>query len=155
MRRKKINPGQSIKERPTPADIVRFLGFVQVEHLLPLNHVVRGPCWSWTGAGDDKGYGWFWFSGKRRWAHRVSVAFFKRGGIPDGYEVNHDCCNHRCVNPDHLQPLSKSANSVLKPWHTPPPQRTADDDAEYLPESELPDPSQITSASAGGEELPI
>lgn len=27
------------------------------------------------------------------------------GPVPEGHEVDHQCHNHRCINPDHLQAL--------------------------------------------------
>jgi hypothetical protein len=33
-----------------------------------------------------------------------------RGDIEDGHEIDHLCRNPRCVNPDHLEPVTKDEN---------------------------------------------
>lgn len=104
MRRPKINPGRRLRIVADLAVLRRFLGKVQK----------RGDCWEWDGAADAKGYGQFWFGGRAQWAHRVAYALFVRT-IPDGYDVDHRCHNHRCVNPAHLFAATKSFNSSRQP----------------------------------------
>ena len=65
-------------------------------------------CWLWTGALLD-GYGIVKVGGGVRRAHRV-VFEFERGPIPDGLELDHLCRVRRCVNPDHLEPVTKAEN---------------------------------------------
>ena len=60
-------------------------------------------CWLWTGAVNDKGYGWVSRTralGPTR-AHRFSWEIH-RGQIPKGKCVLHKCDVPLCVNPDHL-----------------------------------------------------
>lgn len=151
MRRKKLNPGQALTARPSPDDFLRFFAFVVVEQLLPLNHAVKGPCWRWTGATDDKGYGSFWFAGKRRWSHRVSLWFFRGESLADGREGDHECHNHSCVNPFHLTSKTKVENSAIKPWHD----RSAYPASDNVPEHELPDPAALAAIASDDVELPI
>lgn len=69
-------------------------------------------CWLWTGSDNGNGYGTFsWASGDVRKAHRVSYEFLK-GKIPDGLTLDHICRNRRCVNPDHLDPVSHRENNL-------------------------------------------
>lgn len=65
-------------------------------------------CWDWTGYVTPKGYGRFLRDGEQL-AHRV---FYKRrhGSIPQGAVLDHLCRNRRCVNPDHLEPVSNREN---------------------------------------------
>jgi hypothetical protein len=42
-------------------------------------------------------------------AHRVAYELLV-GPIPDGLEIDHLCRNTRCVNPDHLEAVTKSEN---------------------------------------------
>ncbi len=70
-----------------------------------LRYVERdGDCWIWTGQ-TKQGYGKY--GGKV--AHRES---YKRliGPIPDGLELDHVCRTPACVNPNHLQPVSRQEN---------------------------------------------
>lgn len=38
------------------------------------------------------------------YAHRLVYETI-HGPVPEGHEVDHQCHNHRCINPDHLQAL--------------------------------------------------
>jgi hypothetical protein len=79
-------------------------------------------CWLWTGAPDKDGYGSFSRNGRNRRAHRVSYEALV-GPIAAGFETDHLChtrdescdgsrCLHRrCVNPSHLEPVSRVENN--------------------------------------------
>lgn len=74
-------------------------------------------CWNWT-AGTWKGYGSFRVSeGKRRVAHRWLYEQLV-GKIPDGLELDHLCRNRGCVNPEHLEPVTRSENLMRSPLVT-------------------------------------
>lgn len=64
-------------------------------------------CWLWTGAVDWVGYGEVWWKGKRHRAHRAVFDAY-RGAMPS--ELDHLCKTKRCVNPDHLEPVSRAEN---------------------------------------------
>lgn len=77
-------------------------------------------CWLWIGAKGAEGYGSFGTEliakGKMRTerAHRVAWELLV-GPIPAGMVVDHDnqqfgCGNPSCVNPDHLQLVSRGLN---------------------------------------------
>ena len=62
-------------------------------------------CIRWTGTIDSDGYGRL----GGRLAHRV--AYEKAvGEIPTGLELDHVCRNKACVNPAHLEPVSRMEN---------------------------------------------
>ncbi|MEU3990139.1 HNH endonuclease signature motif containing protein [Streptomyces platensis] len=92
-------------------------------------------CIHWTGCTEPYGYGAFSQGGKQRPAHRVAYEMFV-GPIPDGAHIDHVChnrdltcqggntCMHRrCVNPEHLEPVTILENlrrSPLVPYGAPP-----------------------------------
>jgi hypothetical protein len=72
--------------------------------------VVASGCWEWQAFVSSDGYGRFNVQrGEPSSAHRYSYARFK-GCIPDGCEIDHLCRNRRCVNPEHLEAVSKKTN---------------------------------------------
>lgn len=67
-------------------------------------------CWEWAGSRSDTGYGNMQVgSGKVRNAHRLSYEMFI-GPVPDGLELDHLCRNRGCVNPAHLEPVTRTTN---------------------------------------------
>lgn len=67
-------------------------------------------CWNWGGKLRCRGYpGLLAYKGKRAKAHRV---FYMRakGPIPEGMQLDHLCKNPKCVNPDHLEPVTGKEN---------------------------------------------
>jgi hypothetical protein len=66
-------------------------------------------CWLWHGTVTDKGYGHFWLDGRMVSAHRRSYELYV-GEIPEGLTLDHLCRVRRCVNPDHLEPVSNREN---------------------------------------------
>lgn len=68
-------------------------------------------CMLWNSPLDKDGYGTFYFARRNRRAHRVAW-FFANGEIPEGLVVNHKCKNHGCVNPQHLEVVTKKENAL-------------------------------------------
>lgn len=73
-----------------------------------------GSCIEWTGFRYPNGYGLF-FRGNHRadkvYAHRWSYEFYI-GQISDGLEIDHLCRNHSCVNPLHLEAVTRRENLI-------------------------------------------
>lgn len=65
-----------------------------------------GSCWPWTGQLFVNGYGRL---RPHLRAHRVSYELFV-GPIPAGMDLDHLCRVRRCVNPDHLEPVTRREN---------------------------------------------
>lgn len=86
------------------------------ERFWPNVHITDG-CWEWTGA-TTCGYGTFSIGGRltryQQPSHRVSYQWL-RGPIPEEFDLDHLCRNRICVNPWHLEPITRSEN-VRRGW---------------------------------------
>ena len=76
----------------------------------PIHRPELGPCWIWTASLNHAGYGWFWYDGRARLAHRVAYEALI-GPIPAGLEPDHLCWTPACVNPHHLEPVTRAENA--------------------------------------------
>ncbi len=72
----------------------------------------RGDCWEWA-ASLNHGYGQFWIieAGRPVAAHRVAYEMIV-GPIPEGLQIDHLCRNRACVNPSHMQPVTRRENLI-------------------------------------------
>ncbi len=66
-------------------------------------------CWDWCGWVAPNGYGQVRLMKKLYYAHRLSYLAFV-GEIPAGLDLDHLCRNRRCVNPYHLEPVTRKEN---------------------------------------------
>src|SRR6267142_2806044 len=69
-------------------------------------------CWLWTRYTNKNGYGVFNSNGTIVLAHRHSYELLN-GPVPEGKELHHKCETPRCVNPEHLEPLTHKENVLL------------------------------------------
>lgn len=79
----------------------RFMRFVSVNH--------DTGCWEWTGQIGRNGYGGFKDKGRKVTAHRWGYEHFA-GPIPGGLNIDHLCRVRRCVNVQHLEPVTTKVN---------------------------------------------
>lgn len=73
-------------------------------------------CWIWNGPKDRHGYGVIKIWGKMKRCHRVSKER-AHGTIPEGMVIDHICRVRSCVNPLHLEIVTRSEN-VIRGWAT-------------------------------------
>lgn len=66
-------------------------------------------CWNWLGSLSSNGYGVKHIGRTSTAAHRF-VYLQHKGPIPQGLELDHLCRNKKCVNPDHLEPVTRAEN---------------------------------------------
>ena len=87
----------------------RFWSKVNKNGPIPSFNTKLGKCWIWQAAIFKSGYGAFGYLGKVVRAHRMAY-LLKKGEIPAGLDLDHLCHVRRCVNPSHLEAVSRSVN---------------------------------------------
>lgn len=71
-------------------------------------------CWIWHGQIRRDGYGTFNVDGRNVRAHRFAFEL-GREPTPTGLDLDHLCRNRRCVNPAHLEPVTRGENLRRSP----------------------------------------
>jgi len=73
--------------------------------------IAEDGCWDWTAGTNGNGYGVFWLVPNRTrvYAHRLMHEWMI-GPIPEGREIDHLCRNRSCVNPTHLEAVTRKVN---------------------------------------------
>lgn len=98
----------------TDADVARFMAYVDV---LP------NGCWFWTGGrsrgeGNRKWYGSFRLGRHTVRAHRFSSEVLAGQVCPPGHHRGHNCHFSLCVNPDHIEVMTREENQRQKQERT-------------------------------------
>lgn len=73
-------------------------------------------CWLWTGTRQMTGYGRFPIGRGSVPAHRFAYEQLACP-VPDGLELDHLCRVRNCVNPAHLEPVTRAENNRRR-WAT-------------------------------------
>lgn len=71
-------------------------------------------CWIWTSNKSSSGYGRVSSPSGMVLAHRLSYELSK-GQIPAGLDLDHLCRVRHCINPDHLEPVTRQENLRRSP----------------------------------------
>lgn len=93
---------------PRPTEVDRFAAKVALSD---------SGCLVWLGGIAGSGYGHFHttqsgaIKARDVYAHRWSYEHH-RGPIPEGLHLDHLCRNRKCVNPDHLEPVTQRENTL-------------------------------------------
>ncbi len=66
-------------------------------------------CWLWNGQLNGNRYGMAHYDGKHQVAHRAVYEDLV-GPIGEGLQLDHLCRVTACVNPDHLEPVTRHEN---------------------------------------------
>ncbi len=99
-------------ERATKPAEERFWGKVNKSGPMPLHGDVPGPCWQWTAGKIPSGYGSFHVARMSRAASHRYAWEVLRGPIPDGLTLDHLCRNKLCVNPEHIEVVTRGENTL-------------------------------------------
>ena len=74
--------------------------------------VAPSGCWEWTSKVQHRdGYGVARLGHKEISAHRLSYALFV-GPLIEGLTIDHLCRNRICVNPEHLEQVTRKENTL-------------------------------------------
>lgn len=68
-------------------------------------------CWLWCGKVSKSGYGDVWVGDRLHRAHRVSYEIVN-GPVPVGFELDHLCRVRCCINPAHIEPVTRRENTL-------------------------------------------
>lgn len=68
-------------------------------------------CLLWTGTLTRGGYGQIRVGGRLVYVHRFAWERVN-GPVPSGLELDHLCRNRTCVNPDHLEAVTRQVNTL-------------------------------------------
>lgn len=85
------------------------------EHKLSESIDVTGFCWLWTASVDVHGYGYVSMARRKIKAHRWVYENLV-GPIEEGLVIDHLCRVRHCVNPDHLEPVTRAVNNARGYW---------------------------------------
>ena|SRR5690242_15659711 len=83
---------------------------VEQRFWLKVKKSATSDCWIWIGGKCPAGYGRFFALGCLVPAHRFSYELHFGKSVPAQLDLDHLCRNKSCVNPNHLEPVTRKVN---------------------------------------------
>lgn len=87
----------AVSSHPNTKELRRFFQKIDL--------VDANGCWIWGSAKSGKGWPVYQSTSAYRFVYEWFVA-----DIPEGHDVDHLCANRQCVNPAHLEAVSRREN---------------------------------------------
>lgn len=79
---------------------------------IPEDRGYISPCWIWQRSTNRNGYGMSWDCNQKRTRPAHCILYERhRQPIPEGMTVDHLCKVKCCINPDHLEVVTRRENS--------------------------------------------
>lgn len=75
------------------------------------------PCWIWQLRCSESGYALYtWTVNNKRTTRKMHRWYYEqaKGPVPEGLEIDHLCNQRDCVNPDHMEPVTRSENCLRR-----------------------------------------
>lgn len=96
----------------------RLYGAPPIERLRSHVEFDTNGCWVWTAFRTRQGYGSAWLPGVGVIGAHRAMYLAAIGPIPDGLTLDHLCRNRACINPAHLEPVTRLENvRRAQPWN--------------------------------------
>ena len=87
----------------------RWAGKDSMERFIDHIEILNNGCWQWLGSLSTSGYGKHYIGSTQFFAHRFSYTIFNNE-IPKNLHIDHLCRNRGCVNPEHLEAVTRKTN---------------------------------------------
>ena len=84
--------------------------YINFGHIQEKFHVDKNGCWIWDGV-LSRGYPKITINYERYYVHRIAFKIFN-GHLMKHLEIDHLCRVTRCINPSHLEQVSKYVNNM-------------------------------------------
>lgn len=92
---------------------LRHVRTVTAEEKFFLLTTATKSCWWWEGPTNDNGYGVLSHDYQETYVHRW-IWEHLIGRIPKGMTIDHRCTNKVCVNPEHLEVVTRRENNLRR-----------------------------------------
>lgn len=116
MARGKVKPPSIIVAELEKTKIAILVSRILSKCIHRPSHIMGTPCYEWTASLCNKGYAQFAWRTAGKWCGKRAHIFMweaVRGRpVRDGYTLDHRCLNTACVRPEHLEEITREANTA-------------------------------------------